>query len=559
MATKEETDKQILTRLHKIADKFWISRLDKLPETVKGWFEQMDINFPKPEGKHWDKWCDSLKEKGYCDQDTADLLKTVKGETFPLNVLLFIITPIMLVMGNFKSITDIFNFDRQYDAQAATTPHPAPIDNLVRSMMIDPGRSTENRAQLKRLGFDDAQIDNIILSYYKTTDENTVRVQFLRGIIDEAKMYERMRELGYTDARTAEIIQTWKLLPPAQDLFTMVAHEAFEPDIYNKLGLNAEFPEEQLKWLEDQGISEAWARKYWIAHWEQPSILQGFEMLHRGVIDADLLDLLFRTVEIPPYWRDKLTKIAYNPFTRVDVRRMHDLGVIDDEQLIKSYMDLGYDAEKAGKMAEFTVKYNQDTAKGVSRSSILASYHDGLIKRTTAADFLENLGYDEDTADWYLTQEDYNITKEAADIQLENVRDAFLLGLETLASTRSSLNKLNLPGENIEALLDSWQLDKWKYEALPSRGDLDAWLVAGIIDEQKWRYYMSRHGYSHELQGYYLREMQGAIIQGGRLPSKTDLNKWYKKKIISETQWRQGMQALGYSENIINRYRDELG
>ena len=81
----------------------------------------------------------------------------------------------------------------------------------------------------------------------------------------------------------------------------MVAKEAFEPDIYTTLGLDEEFPSEQVKWLEDQGISEEWARKYWIAHWDQPSIGQGFEMLHRGVIGPATLDMLFRAIEIPSF------------------------------------------------------------------------------------------------------------------------------------------------------------------------------------------------------------------------------------------------------------------
>ena len=151
-------------------------------------------------------------------------------------------------------------------------------------------------------------------------DENTVRNLYLREVITKEGMEKRMLELGYNKERTAEIIQGWPVIPGVGDLLHLVAKEAFEPDIIKHYGYDEEYPDEQTKWLKMQGLSEDWIRKFWYAHWETPSIGQGFEMLHRGFIDEKELDDLFRTVEIPPFWRDKLRGIAFNPFTRVDVR-----------------------------------------------------------------------------------------------------------------------------------------------------------------------------------------------------------------------------------------------
>ncbi|GAG82311.1 unnamed protein product [marine sediment metagenome] len=84
-------------------------------------------------------------------------------------------------------------------------------------------------------------------------------------------------------------------------------------------GYADEFPEDQVKWLKMQGLSKEWALKFWYAHWDTPSIQHGFEMFHRQhpddptkkIIDRKELDDLFRTIEIPPFWREKLTQVCF--------------------------------------------------------------------------------------------------------------------------------------------------------------------------------------------------------------------------------------------------------
>jgi len=558
MAQKEASDKNSENMLFKIAGHIAQHFLKVNPALIKSTIENLDLQLPKPDGSTWDTWADNLVKSGFVDQDTADLLKGVKQYNFPLNWLAYTILPLLIMMRDMNASMDIYGLDRQYAAQGKTTPHPAPLDNLVRSMQVDPKRANENREQLKRLGFDDTQIDNIILSYYRLVDVETIRINFLRGNITEKLMYERMRELGYTDTRTGEIVQTWKVLPGPQDLLTMVAKEAFEPDIYTKLGLSAEFPTEQVKWLKEQGISEAWAQKYWIAHWDQPSIGQGFEMLHRGVITPDELDLLFRAVEIPPYWRDKLTQIAYNPYTRVDVRRMHNLGIINDEQLVRSYMDLGFDTEKATKMAEFTIAFNAGSEKELTRGAILESYTEGLISRSDATDLLEAQDYSEDLADYYLTLADYNREKSLQSQHIDNIRERYLLSLITAAQARGDLNSLGLRGDNVDVLMDSWDLDRYKYGNIPSKSDLDRFLISGVITEGQYRSYMSRHGYDTQVIGWYLKEMAGDIASGGRKPTKAELAGWFKKGHLSREQWRGEMAALGYAQKYIDLYEKTL-
>jgi hypothetical protein len=554
MAQKEAADQNFKNMLVTSAKYVVGTMIGKTPEMLDSFVASVKKHTPMFSKSQWTSWCNDLVNKKIIDPNTANTLKTLTEYDQPWAFVLTLMATVKVKMADLDAVLNIYSLDKQYDLMGNATPHPAPVDNLVRAMIIDPGRATENRAEMKKHGYNDMQIDNIILSYYRTTDENTLRTQYLRGIINESRLYERMRELGYTDQRTSEIVQTWTLLPSPQDLFTMVAKEAFEPDMYRTLGLDAEFPTEQVEWLKKQGISEAWARKFWIAHWDQPSIGQGFEMLHRGVIDKATLDLLFRAVEIPSFWRDKLTRIAYNPYTRVDTRRMHELGVLNEEELVKAYMDQGYDSEKAVKMAQFTIQYNAEHEKQLTRSAILESYRENLITRVQAAALLREQDYSDDLANYYIELEDFNRDKKIREQYIDNTRERYLLSQMTLSQARTTLTQLGLRTDTIDSLIDTWELDKYKYDSIPSKSDLDRFLIKGIISEGEYRMYMARHGFSALITDWYLRDLQGERDVRGRGPSRSDLEEFYKKKIIDEASWRREMKSLGYNDKYIDMY-----
>ena len=558
MGQKEEVDSRVGIILKGIIDGISSAFATTMPGIFATGIQNFSDVIVKGDITQWDKTVDMWVTSGYCDTDTGGAIKEWGRATGLVGLWMRTAIRIQMIQLLISSTLDVVGLDRQYDLMSKTTPNPAPADNLVRSMIIDPARATENRAQMKRLGYSDTQIDNIILSHYNVVPEGVIATNFLRGNIDSDKMYERMRELGYTDTRIKEIIQTWTLYPGPQDLFTMVAHEAFEPDMYGPLGLADEFPSEQVPWLEAQGISKEWAMKYWIAHWNEPSLEQGFEMLHRGVITREELDMLFKVVEIPKFWRDKLMAITYNPYTRVDARRMHELGVLTSEELVQSYQDLGYDAAKAVKMAEFTIKYNAEGDKQLTRGVILDSFRSDLISRADAEELLTSSGYGKDVADFYLTNEEYKQAVEIQKLYIGILEDQYKLSMKSENETRSALLKLNLRGSKIDALMEEWTLEKYKYQDLPTRDELNSMLVQKIITEGTWREVMTRRGFSFEHQEWYLKLIERAVTVSRALPTKADITAWYKKELINEDQFRSEMAQLGYSDYYINLYLNAM-
>ncbi len=148
-------------------------------------------------------------------------------------------------------------------------------------------------------------------------------------------------------------------IPPVADIITMAVREAFTPAIAARFGQYQDLPPAFVEWVGKKGLGKEWAERYWAAHWSLPSPQQGFEMLHRGVIGEADLNMLMRALDIMPFWRDKLIQIAYRPLSRVDVRRMFALGVLDVSGVRKAYTDIGYNDYNANLMTEFTIRYTE--------------------------------------------------------------------------------------------------------------------------------------------------------------------------------------------------------
>jgi hypothetical protein len=170
---------------------------------------------------------------------------------------------------------------------------------------------------------------------------------YRRGVIDEQTLNERLQTLRVDAFERSILMKITEYFPTPADLVTFAVREVYSPDIVERFGQKQDLPDKFIEEAAKAGLNAEQATNYWAAHWDLPSISQGFEMFHRGVIEEKDLDTLLRALDVMPFWRESLKKIAYNPLTRVDVRRMYSVGVIDREGVKRSYLDIGYDEEKA--------------------------------------------------------------------------------------------------------------------------------------------------------------------------------------------------------------------
>jgi len=171
-------------------------------------------------------------------------------------------------------------------------------------------------------------------------------------------------------------------------------------------------------------------------------------------------------------------------------------------------MDLGYDEEKAGKMALFTVRYNQGAEKAVTKAQILEGFRDKFITEKDAVEMLVEIGYGEDLAQYTVTLEQYKEEKSYIDMMIANIQDRYENNLIDATEARDRLGKLNLPAVKTDLLMDRWGINKFEDKKVPSKTDLDKMYKAKVIDESQWRSEMQVLAYSQKYINWYWSMIQ---------------------------------------------------
>lgn len=353
----------------------------------------------------------------------------------------------------------------------------------------------EAKAEARRGGVDDRRFELLTELARARLPVGEVLEARRRGLITEAEARERLRLLGFQD-RDMDIFfkppsgtslgGLVNVVPTLSDFVTWAVREIFEPDERARLGIDAEFPPEMAAFARQIGLSEEFARNYWAAHWDLPSLTQGFEMFHRGVITRDDLEGLFRAVEIPPLWRDRLLQIAYVPFTRVDVRRMRAAGVIGPEDVVRAYMDLGYDEPRARKLAEWTEREFVLEERQLTKGEIVALYREGLIERGQAQGFLQELGYQADAAEMVLSLADAVLARQRVSASVQVVRSRFVNRRIDRPEAATLLDRLGVRADRRDELLALWEAEREATVRLPTEAQLAAALRRGLIDRETY-------------------------------------------------------------------------
>jgi hypothetical protein len=333
-----------------------------------------------------------------------------------------------------------------------------------------------------------------------------------RGDITDDEATKALKAAGLDDRAIALAFKLAKVIPPASDLITMAVREAFSPDVVAKFGQDQDFPAPFGEWAEKQGLSKEWALKYWAAHWSLPSPSQGFEMLHRGIITEPELEMLLRALDVMPFWRAKLTDIAYHVPTRVDVRRMHQVGVITDEDLPRRYQAMGYSPADAATLAEFTLKLNSrkrptpDEALGqLTRANIVGFYTDGLVTKERALALLVNIGVTPEAAALYLSSADVTEHRSERKAAAAHIVELALAGMVTKDQAETQLRSLGLEQVEVDRALTQILRGVERKQKAPSLEQATAFHKAGLLRDDEFLELAIKNGYSARWAGLFLQ------------------------------------------------------
>ncbi|GAI51987.1 unnamed protein product, partial [marine sediment metagenome] len=185
-------------------------------------------------------------------------------------------------------------------------------------------------------------------------------------------------------------------------------------------------------------------------------------------------------------WRDKLIDVAYTPYTRVDVRRMYKAGVLNREQVKRSYLDIGYDDEKAENMTKFAIAEGVSAEKDLTKADILDGYKRTLFTEAEAFLMLVDLGYDDIEAAFYVLREDDKKFKDHKKKLLALYEKQYKKNILDENGVIRVLSAADFAASEIEYHINDWSLEKKIPTATPGLGDLKTFLKEGTITKDEF-------------------------------------------------------------------------
>lgn len=513
--------------------------------------------------KAWvEKTRDNL-EAGGVPETTLAIFDELVDAKWPMNAIAAMGFWIYYTAGSLVGVGKILGAEGVYSVSRELRPaRPDPSMAWRMFFTSDIGREKVEGA-LKDMGWDDTYIPALEKAHRRYTEAGDALALLRRGDLDQNEFFERLAKNGFDPQAMTDLLDLKNLIPSPPDLVRMALREAFRDDVAAQWSYDEDFPPDFAVWMEKQGYSREWSKFYWRAHWALPSTMQGFEMRHRDVINDGELEQLLRISDIPRKWRENLTKIAYRPLTRVDVRRMHDMGILGDQEVKRAYLDLGYDEQNATRMMDFTIAYNDRTGdsevkeyKDLTRSVVVQAYKKGLLTHDQAETRLMDLEYDTegielllDLADWQQDIED------APDYTKEYRRDIKGIVEKAYAarvlSNRDATDMLVGVGlSETEAAYTLIAVDFWwgmdqSAEVLKTVGE--AYVRRGInradaLDS------LGRFGISSDMMQMKMSEWDIQRNIRSRRLTEAQYRRAMENEIISVSEYEENLRGLGYTD-----------
>jgi hypothetical protein len=220
-------------------------------------------------------------------------------------------------------------------------------------------------------------------------------IQYLQSAVDPV-----MRKVR---RRYERLYQTMR--PGISDLIRFEVREVFDPEFRSEQvgsGVSDKFRD----YMRDYGFTDYDINSYWASHWVLPSPRQALEMFWRlrpgRTVSAkpftknDLKSLLKRADYLPAY-HEQLIETAYTPITRVDVRRLYRLGLIDEKEVENRFLDIGYSPEDSKLMRQFAANDVYPDESAVTLSEMKSAYVNRIISKDEFDTFLSKGGYTPDS------------------------------------------------------------------------------------------------------------------------------------------------------------------
>ena len=454
---------------------------------------------------------------------------------------------------------------------------PGEVIEAMRRGVVSPDQ-VENT--LARSGYS-AEAQGVMLATAETlADIGSLVALRRRGDIDGTTYSYRAALLGYTPDNAELLYRLSDYIPPAQDVVTFAVREVYSPAIAERFGQYQDFPTEAMGDFARAGLTEENAKKYWAAHWGLPSVQMVFEMYHRRAETGITLDdvmLLLRAQDVMPFWRDKIVQVATAPYTRVDVRRMHKLGILTEKEVEAAYQALGYDDARAHNLMLFTVKANAQESddalepfRSGLRSKVLSMYQARTMPEADTRRVLGDLGYTPEQVAAYVAEAAFIREADQADDWRAAIQKNYVSGFWNRDAAVKKMGELGFGADEIIDLVTVWDVQRElrvATEAERQQKDLTKSEVIsayrdGLLTEVETRADLHDLGYDDDEANMLIKMADAANAKAARAELEASVRALYVAGRIGEGAARDRLATGGVTvartDALVGKWADEV-
>lgn len=356
---------------------------------------------------------------------------------------------------------------------------------------------------LRYNGLTDASIVAIKEMSIPLTDDNTLTQLYWRKTKSQSEIRAELRKRGMTSQQVTDWETVRQVIPSPGELVAIAVREGFNDNIARTFGYDENYPVEAAEWAEKGGMQQTFFKAMWRAHWNLPGLVQVREMFHRGIVNESELDVYLLAADYPSYWREAIKQWMYSIVTRVDARRLYDLGVWDLARVYQHNLELGYNASDAMSMTQWIAMSYAEEERELTKTDILNMYKDGILNNNEADSLLSSLDFNDASISLMLAHQDLKRDEEYERAIINNIKALFLAGIYDRTDVLAKMGQLNTPPDVIRQSIAVWDLDKERKIVRPTVAQLRDMAQEEIITIEQWRIEMGNRRYSDKYINWY--------------------------------------------------------
>lgn len=312
-------------------------------------------------------------------------------------------------------------------------------------------------------------------------DDSTLTQLFWRKEISDGELWQHLQQRGMDEGQYMHWKEIRQVIPSPNELISIAVREGFNDAVAQQFGYDEDYPVIAAQWAEKQGMTQTFFKAAWRAHWNLPGLVQVREMYHRGIITEDDLRVYLKAADLPVFWRSAIIKWMDRVVTRVDARRMYDLGIWDEARVFAHHKELGYNDDDAGDMTMWVALNYMSDDRDLTKSDVLTMYQDGILNNFEATTYLTALDYKPSAIALFLAHRDLKRDEVYERQIISNVKALFIGGLYDRTDVFAKLGDIATPAEVIRQSLAVWDLEKERKVAVPTSTQLRDMVLENVI------------------------------------------------------------------------------